>query len=280
MLNDDLLIRKKSLPKWFVDNIEEWVTKWKNWMPLNCVADLYLHRRPKKLHSFRRRFLTIMDMIKSERNNSVLDVGCSAGIFSVQLAKKSKHVYGLDTYPRIFLLARLLARSENVEEKTSFLVGRCEALQFRYDSFDLILCGEIIEHLSNPELSMTEVRRVLKPGTTLVISTPNEGNLFRAFLHKFLPLTPGHIHEFNIYELRKLVETSKMRVVSTIFINPVLEPISSWVIQRIPNTWFDRIYVPLCSLIEKTPLIRSILCETIVIKCKKHIRQKKLQRKQ
>ena len=48
-----------------------------------------------------------------------------------------------------------------------------EKFPFDNDSFDMVYCGEIIEHLFNPDHLLDEVHRILKPGGKCIITTPN-----------------------------------------------------------------------------------------------------------
>lgn len=75
-------------------------------------------------------------------------------------------------------------------------IQRCccdiEDLAFRSESFDLVTCNMVIEHVANPETAFREFHRVLKPGGTLIVHTPNVlnwGNLVAKF-------TPRWFHDF------------------------------------------------------------------------------------
>jgi SAM-dependent methyltransferase len=92
-----------------------------------------------------------------------------------------------------------------------------EGLPFPDASFDLITCTEVIEHLEHYRSTLREMYRVLKPGGTLVLSTPNILNLksrirflivgfYNLFgpLHvrvSLLHLTGGHINPVSVFYL-------------------------------------------------------------------------------
>jgi len=52
-------------------------------------------------------------------------------------------------------------------------VGSAESLPFPNESFDTATMLEVIEHLKNPEKALQEIKRILKPGGQVIISTPN-----------------------------------------------------------------------------------------------------------
>jgi SAM-dependent methyltransferase len=69
------------------------------------------------------------------------------------------------------------------------VTGRGEQLPFAGESFDLIVCIWVLEHLRDPEGVLREVRRVLRPGGHFVFLTPNLRNPLLAFnrLGRLLP---------------------------------------------------------------------------------------------
>jgi SAM-dependent methyltransferase len=75
------------------------------------------------------------------------------------------------------------------------------ALPFDDGSFDLVLCAETIEHVRDVQLFLSEIRRVLRPGGTLALTTP--ANLPLGRLPD--PLSP-HLRFFTRRSLRRLLD--------------------------------------------------------------------------
>jgi SAM-dependent methyltransferase len=86
---------------------------------------------------------------------SVLDVGCSDRPYEPLLACYQTRYVGLDTNP-----------GERVD-----VVGDAEALPFNDASFDCILCTQVLQYTRRPERAVAELRRVLRPGGMLFLST-------------------------------------------------------------------------------------------------------------
>ena len=106
--------------------------------------------------------------------DTVLDIGCSQGIASIILGREGFSVTGIDIQPsRIeYANADLESEPEDVRDRVRFQVGNGARLEFADDTVDTVLLGEVIEHLAVPERLLSEIRRVLKPGGRLVLTTP------------------------------------------------------------------------------------------------------------
>jgi ubiquinone/menaquinone biosynthesis C-methylase UbiE len=95
-------------------------------------------------------------------------------------------------------------------EAESALLEPDAPLPFDDSSFDLVLCAETIEHVRDVQLLLSEVRRVLRPGGTLALTTPAHGRLtglavlVRGFERSFDPLSP-HVRFFTARSLRGIL---------------------------------------------------------------------------
>jgi len=99
---------------------------------------------------------------------TVLDCGCGDGYLSVLSAQKTKKVVSLD-----FSLKRLEKFSQKALENKIERIGADSCLlPFKTGSFDLVLVSELLEHVQEDELMLSEIYRVLKVGGQFVISVP------------------------------------------------------------------------------------------------------------
>ena len=113
------------------------------------------------------------------QNFSFCDAGCGNGIYLKFLADKYPKalLFGFDFSQTIVEIAR--RNTINVEIKS----GNLEAAPYGGETFDLILCTQVIEHLLDDKKGVSELYRILKPGGYLVISTDNKNNLVSRFLN-------------------------------------------------------------------------------------------------
>lgn len=109
----------------------------------------------------------------------VVDVGCGGGILSESLARKGARVIGIDVAPRVLAIARLHLHESELE--VDYREMTVEALAAEApQSFDVVTCMEMLEHVPDPPSIVRAVRDLLKPGGQAFFSTLNRTPL--AFL--------------------------------------------------------------------------------------------------
>ena len=114
-----------------------------------------------------RRLLALVRRAASD----VLDVGCSCGLPRAAARRSAGcTVVGLELDPDAAEVARDVC--EDV------LVGDVETMELPFEpgSFDVVLCGDLVEHLRDPDAFLARVRPLLRAGGRLVLTTPNVAN--------------------------------------------------------------------------------------------------------
>lgn len=136
----------------------------------------------------------------------VLDLGCGEGSFTGELARVGAEPVGVDVAEAAVTRARRAHPALHFSTLTAD--GR---LPLEDSSCDLVWAGEVIEHVADTARTLSEIRRVLRPGGRLLITTPNNGRLrmltvlLLRFEHHFDPLG-GHLRFFTRRSLRSLLE--------------------------------------------------------------------------
>jgi SAM-dependent methyltransferase len=102
----------------------------------------------------------------------LLDAGCGPNpALSIALAGPNRTMVAMDIGTATVRLARAVAARSGAA--ILGVVGDLEALPFRRGAFDGGVCDDTIEHLPHDALGVAELARVLAPGGTLVVATPN-----------------------------------------------------------------------------------------------------------
>ena len=125
----------------------------------------------------------------------VLDIACGSGFGLQMLAEAGARVVGTDLDPAA------LSEAHRTAPGAALVRGDAGRLPFASDSFDLVTSFETLEHVPAPRALISELRRVLRHGGRLVLSTPNR-EFGPAWLHTG---NPFHVQEFTAAELRALL---------------------------------------------------------------------------
>jgi len=100
----------------------------------------------------------------------VLDLGCGEGAFAAQLTRAGAEVLAVDVAEEPLLRAR----ARNPGLRTQLIDGEGE-WGIADASFDVVWAGEVIEHVADTSRWLSELRRVLRSGGRLLLSTPQLG---------------------------------------------------------------------------------------------------------
>lgn len=100
----------------------------------------------------------------------VLDIGCGSGALLARLAAAGTGRVLVGTDLSMDLLRRT---RETAERGASLAAAAAAALPFRSGAFDLAILSEVLEHLRDPGACLREVRRILRPSGSLIVTFPN-----------------------------------------------------------------------------------------------------------
>jgi ubiquinone/menaquinone biosynthesis C-methylase UbiE len=147
---------------------------------------------------------------------SVLDVGCGEGRFAAELARAGVEAVGLDVAAEPLRRAR--ERHPELDLRQMPAAG---AWPLPDASFDAVWAGEVIEHIADTAGWLSELRRVLRSGGLLLLSTPDHGRLQmlrwalepRAFEAHFHPRA-DHLRFYTRRTLTELLEDFGFRDVA------------------------------------------------------------------
>src|SRR3989344_3137619 len=153
-----------------------------------------------------RKLKIVLDLL-GNNHNSILDVGCASGWFLSEVQKRNPKAVceGVDVYK---------AAIEYGKKKYPTLKLRyadAHKLPFRDESFDGVICSEVLEHVVEPERVLREIKRVLKPEGIAVVEMDSGNFLFRLIWYWWTHLRHGvwedaHIHSFTAEKLENMIQ--------------------------------------------------------------------------
>lgn len=154
----------------------------------------------------------------------VLDIGCSTGIIANELSKKFTKVSGIDIDEAAVNYAKETYQNDNL----NFSVQDSMNLKFSDQSFDVITCAHVYEHVPESNQLFSEIYRILKPEGICYFAAGNRLSLIEAHykvpLLSIIPKPLAHIYlrmlkkgEFyyenhlTLWGLRKLVSQFEIK---------------------------------------------------------------------
>ena len=135
------------------------------------------------------------------RDRRVLDLGCGSGYGSARIAAFAKQVHAVD-----ISAAAIAYASEKYKScaNLSFAQIKPDApLPLRDASFDVVLSFQVIEHVYDDQVYLSEASRVLQKDGVLILITPDRRH---RLLPRQKPWNRWHLREYGATGLRKLVE--------------------------------------------------------------------------
>ena len=145
----------------------------------------------------------------------ILDVGCGGGFVAKALTNLGYDIVGID-------LSAAAVGAATAANAGHFAVARGELLPFASNSFDTVVCSEVLEHVDSPAMVLTEIARVLQPGGSFLFSLPNRTWLSRLVLieiaqrWRLTRVLPTDLHEWSRFlrpsELRRMLERRRFSV--------------------------------------------------------------------
>lgn len=157
----------------------------------------------------------------------ILDNGCGRGEFLRAFKGLGLDAYGTD--------------SSDYCKKAKVLNLNTDILPFENEYFDVVFSKSVIEHIDNTEFYISEMKRVLKTGGTLIIMVPDWETQYRIFYQD-----PTHIHPYT----RKSIE-------SLLYMND-FKKINSEKFVQLPIVWKNRFMLGLSRFIRMAGPVKCV----------------------
>lgn len=154
----------------------------------------------------------VLELIPQE-SSKILDVGCASGWFISKVSRKfpKAQCYGIDIYDKGIRYAK------KIYPKIEFEVADAHRIPYRKNTFDLVICTEVLEHLDNPKIAILEIKRVLKKDGLAVIELDSGNLLFSIVWYMWRKFggkvwNDSHLYSFNIKKLEKMIQSCGFKI--------------------------------------------------------------------
>jgi len=205
---------------------EEW------WNPLGKFKPLHKFN-PIRIKYIKKNIIEHFNIVnfKNPLNKlSLLDIGCGGGLLSEPMRRLGAKVTGIDATRKNINIAKIHAKKNKL--KINYLTASPEKLKIK-KKFDIILCMEIIEHVSDLNYFIKSCSKLLKKNGMMFVATINrtiKSYLFAVvgaeYILKWLPIGT---HDWNLFvKPDELIKTSikynlKLNGIHGMIYNPLLD---------------------------------------------------------
>lgn len=149
-------------------------------------------------------------------NISVLDIGCGTGAIDFFLSNRGCKVTGLDISENAIKIAMLNSKNLGFEKKTNYFVAKFPNIKL-HKKYDLIICSEVLEHLSDDRKAVILIHDLLKKRGVLVASSPSvNAPLFRLGLLNGFDKEVGHLRRYDSTNYTLLFRKCRFKIINTI----------------------------------------------------------------
>jgi len=157
----------------------------------------------------------IFSLLDNYLNNSrptILDIGCGTGIVAKELEKYGT-VYGVDK-------SRIAVDYCRKRGLDNIIESNAVSLPFEDAAFDLILCLDVLEHISNEEDAVSEILRVLKKDGLVIVNVPAFNLLWSEHDEAV-----NHCRRYGMSSIKKLFKKFDFSVLRSSYYNTILFPL-------------------------------------------------------
>ena len=180
----------------------------KNKSEENFYNTLWKQEGSKKIAcgpSFRHKKRLILKQLKKyglDKNSKILDIGCGEGSTLLNLNDESNKLYGMDISEEAIELSK-----NNLTDATYFLGDITKKETLPAQKFDLIICSEVLEHITDDDIAIENLSSLLKKGGYLIITVPHRKDYWTK-----ADTEAGHVRRYEMTEIKNKVNKSGFKV--------------------------------------------------------------------
>lgn len=225
---------------------------------------------------YENRINEIISQVQSQiESGKVLEVGCAQANICLLLAELGYETYAVDIRSDFLRYSRL----KHERGKIFHVCASGLNLPFKENTFDVIILGELLEHVAEPQNLLISTLRSLSNEGVLIITTPNASSLLehhktfkeakddikKLKAKQFGPAGDDHLFLFTSSELKEVVIQNNFQIIESKFLN-------TWLLNRFSYKFYR--FIPLevvrktNSIIAKIPYLNKWISLTLMVTAK------------
>lgn len=186
----------------------------KTQLPTNYLK----HTSPNPLQKWliRNFYSSLISLAKPLNSKTILDAGCGEGftLNELMVNQIGESIEGVEHSKETIVLGKKLFPKANIKQ------GSIYELAYKNDSFDLVVCTEVLEHLEKPQKALMEIIRVSKK--YIILSVPNEpffriANFLRGKYVTNFGNSPGHINHWSTLSFIDFIKKNRLKILKIRF---------------------------------------------------------------
>lgn len=169
-------------------------TSWEDSLDLYytpLIRIVYLHR-----------FKMAVDLLEGKKYANLLDLGFGCGIFLKELARYADRLYGIDTHENTDGVRQMAAKEGFLADLRQ---GNIYAVPFAENQFDCVVSMSVLEHLTDLDRALSEIRRIAKKDADIILGFPVK-NAFTDAFFKALGYSAKEIHPSDHREIIRAIK--------------------------------------------------------------------------
>lgn len=153
-------------------------------------------------------FARISEVMPRIEGGTLLDIGCGNGEYLLRLRSIGWNCKGVEFNDKAVSICR--------EHGLDIFHGDLKSANFASGSFDFVSAHHLLEHVPDPHELVGEIARILKPGGTLLIRTPNSNALGRAWFGNdwYANDVPRHLFLYSGHDLERLASDHGLTLIA------------------------------------------------------------------
>lgn len=173
---------------------------------------------PLKKYWHTLKVITFKKLIGRKQPKTILDVGCASGRMANEISK----VFPTSKITAVDVYQKAISFGKKHYPHIKFIKADAHKLPFKTNSFDLVICYEVIEHLVNPLKSLLEIKRVIKKDGHAIIAM-DSGNITFRIVWWISEKTicrvwqNAHLHPYTHRELEAVIKQAGFKIVKKEF---------------------------------------------------------------